>query len=74
MLSLRLLSKWHPTIRRQNFASSTKRPGALANVLLSAKKSVHGAEVGPERNSIGVAALVDTNVLVYWFDSRFPEK
>jgi predicted nucleic acid-binding protein len=29
---------------------------------------------GAERISTGVAALVDTNVLVYRFDSRFPEK
>jgi predicted nucleic acid-binding protein len=31
-------------------------------------------EVGPERISTGVAALVDTNILVYRFDGRFPEK
>ena len=31
-------------------------------------------EVGPERTYTPVAALVDTNVLVYRFDSRFPEK
>ena len=29
---------------------------------------------GEERISTGVAALVDTNILVYRFDSRFPEK
>src|SRR5688572_19054901 len=29
---------------------------------------------GPERNCTGVAALVDTNVLVYRFDPRFPDK
>lgn len=31
-------------------------------------------EVGPGRTYTAVAALVDTNVLVYRFDSRFPEK
>lgn len=31
-------------------------------------------EVGKERTSIAVAALVDTNVLVYRFDNRFPKK
>ena len=29
---------------------------------------------GAERISTGVAALVDTNILVYRFDGRFPEK
>ena len=29
---------------------------------------------GPARNSTAVAALVDTNILVYSFDPRFPEK
>jgi bifunctional DNA-binding transcriptional regulator/antitoxin component of YhaV-PrlF toxin-antitoxin module len=33
-----------------------------------------GLEAGEERISTGVAALVDTNVLVYRFDNRFPEK
>jgi len=31
-------------------------------------------EVGEERTCTGVAALVDTNVLVYRFDNRFAEK
>ena len=31
-------------------------------------------EVGRERTSIGVAALVDTNILVYRFDTRFADK
>ena len=31
-------------------------------------------EAGNERTSTTVAALVDTNVLVYRFDGRFPEK
>jgi predicted nucleic acid-binding protein len=30
--------------------------------------------VGQERNSTTVAFLVDTNILVYRFDSRYPEK
>jgi predicted nucleic acid-binding protein len=29
---------------------------------------------GPERSSIAVTALIDTNILVYRFDRRFPEK
>jgi predicted nucleic acid-binding protein len=36
--------------------------------------SALGIEVGRERTYTGVAALVDTNILVYRFDSRFPEK
>jgi predicted nucleic acid-binding protein len=31
-------------------------------------------EAGPEKTYTAVAALVDTNILVYRFDSRFPEK
>jgi len=52
--------------RRQNSASGrlTRRCFALPRP---------GA-AGPERNSIRVAALVDTNILVYRFDPRFPEK
>jgi predicted nucleic acid-binding protein len=37
----------------------------------------HGSlatEAGEERISTGVAALIDTNVLVYRFDGRFPRK
>ena len=33
-----------------------------------------GREVGPDRICTSVAALIDTNILVYRFDSRFPEK
>lgn len=33
-----------------------------------------GIEVGQGRNFTIVAALVDTNLLVYRFDSRFPQK
>jgi predicted nucleic acid-binding protein len=36
--------------------------------------SALGIEVGRERTYTDVAALVDTNILVYRFDSRFPEK
>jgi len=35
---------------------------------------VRGTEDGEERTSTLVAALIDTNVLVYRFDRRFPEK
>ena len=35
---------------------------------------MEGTEVGGERTSTHVAALVDTNVLVYRFDGRFPSK
>lgn len=31
-------------------------------------------EVGGERTSTSVAALIDTNILVYRFDKRFPSK
>lgn len=32
------------------------------------------SEVGRERSRIGVAGLVDTNILFCWFDKRFPVK
>ena len=35
---------------------------------------MRATEVGGERIFTLVAALIDTNVLVYRFDSRFPEK
>ena len=43
---------------------------APARVRLNARVTVDGGE----RTSTGVAALVDTNILVYRFDNRFPEK
>lgn len=38
------------------------------------RESGQGTGAGPGRISTGVAALVDTNVLVYRVDPRFPEK
>ena len=40
----------------------------------AAEAPVPETEDGTERTFIRVAALVDTNVLVYRFDGRFPEK
>jgi predicted nucleic acid-binding protein len=50
------------------------RPNATAGVRRRAQLHGLAKEVGQERTSIGVAALVDTNILVYRFDSRFRDK
>lgn len=51
-----------------------RRQSATGDVELPKKRSAQTIEVGRERTYTGVAALVDTNVLVYRFDDRFPEK
>jgi|SRR5882672_4374943 len=37
-------------------------------------QALHKVAAGRVRNSTGVAYLVDTNILVYRFDARFPDK
>lgn len=66
--------KRRPKIEPQDFVCSTRPPNAAAGVRWAQKQSARKTEVGPERNSTGVAALIDTNILVYRFDNRFPGK
>jgi len=61
-------------IMNSNFACSIKPPNATASGDRGAKPRHRSTEAGPERISTDVAALVDTNVLVYRFDDRFPVK
>lgn len=51
----------------------TRPPNGTADVLLRILKLV-AIVAGSERISIPVAALVDTSILVYRFDRRFPQK
>jgi predicted nucleic acid-binding protein len=56
------------------FRTSTRRArdNAIANVALNSMPREHAA--GRAKSSTRVAALVDTNILVYRFDPRFPDK
>jgi hypothetical protein len=51
-----------------------KRPNATASVHRRVQQGALAVVDGAERICTGVAALIDTNVLVYRFDARFPEK
>jgi len=52
-----------------------RRPGASAVAKPgSAERDRRGNEAGHGRDCTIVAALIDTNVLVYRFDPRFPDK
>src|SRR5208282_6175057 len=55
--------------RRRPDSASGRRSAARGGLLPVLK-----AGVGPARISTSVAYLVDTNILVYRFDARFPEK
>jgi predicted nucleic acid-binding protein len=61
-------------IEIQGFGYSTKRQNGCDGDRLGVKASVRATGDGEGRIFTHVAALVDTNVLVYRFDSRFPEK
>jgi predicted nucleic acid-binding protein len=52
----------------------TKRQSDSTGVRRSERRGAPGTEAGQETTYTGVAALVDTNILVYRFDRRFPEK
>jgi len=67
-------NKRYLKIESHGCVCSTKRPNATAGVHRRGRQRSLGTEVGGERTSTGVAALVDTNVLVYRFDSRFASK
>lgn len=61
---------------RGGWNSSTWRRGANKRVRPKRKASLHASatEAGGGKTCTTVAALVDTNVLVYRFDPRFPGK
>jgi predicted nucleic acid-binding protein len=61
-----------PKTAMPSFVCSIKPLNVIAGAL--AYLNLTGIEVGRERNFTIVAALVDTNLLVYRFDSRFPQK
>ena len=50
------------------------RPPIVTGGVESQRRDNHKIEAGRERTCTAVAALVDTNILVYRFDSRFPRK
>jgi predicted nucleic acid-binding protein len=52
----------------------TRQPNASAAVRRRARNSRPVTAAGRERISTSAAALIDTNVLVYRFDNRFPDK
>ena len=54
-------------------SSTRQRPGSRSATRPRASRRTR-TEAGRETTSTIVAALVDTNVLVYRFDARFPEK
>jgi predicted nucleic acid-binding protein len=56
------------------FAYSIKPRSGIAVAGQFELRARHETEAGPERTCTYVAALIDTNVLVYRFDDRFPEK
>jgi predicted nucleic acid-binding protein len=66
--------RWRHKIESRRFVCLTKRPNVTASVHQRVQPGALADVDGAERISTGVAALVDTNVLVYRFDARFPEK
>jgi predicted nucleic acid-binding protein len=73
-VSFRPVEHRHLTIGIQDSDGLTKRPIVTASVPSRLKQGSITTEVGNERISIVVAALIDTNILVYRFDKRFPDK
>src|SRR6476646_9958765 len=69
----RLVSRYPPRISQRAFGSSIRRPNDTIGGRL-AGNGLQVTEAGQERISPAVAALVDTNILVYRFDNRFHEK
>lgn len=66
-------SACHPSIPESVRAFSTKRLTGTGSGEFGVKRSLE-IEAGRERICMAAAALVDTNILVYRFDDRFPEK
>jgi predicted nucleic acid-binding protein len=67
------VSKHWLKIPPSGFACSIRRPNAIATEQVP-EDGCRETEVGRERTCTIVAALIDTNILVYRFDNRFPEK
>ena len=61
-------------IESRDSAGLTSPPSASGGATRGAADARVGGEDGNGRICTGVAALVDTNILVYRFDSRFPGK
>ena len=61
-------------IGNRGYGCSIKRPNAFAGEHRRTRSGCLAAGVGNERTSIRVAALIDTNLLVYRFDYRFADK
>src|SRR5712691_7911502 len=72
--SFLLANKSRPKTGSRSSGCSTKRPSDTASVHRRTRRSRLATEVGKERTYTNVAALVDTNVLVYRFDDRFADK
>src|SRR4051794_24586272 len=72
----RLLHGPAPTHLLRARACSTERQSASANAMPARRRLAVNpkTEAGLGKSCISVAALVDTNVLVYRFDGRFPKK
>jgi predicted nucleic acid-binding protein len=68
------VSRKHAKIGNLSSVYSIRQPSVTADARRREKHSLPGREVGEERTSTGMAALVDTNILVYRFDSRFAGK
>jgi len=74
-VSLRPEKKSRSTTETANFGYLIRLPNATVNgQLLPNRSALIETEAGRERTFTFVAALVDTNVLVYRFDKRFPQK
>lgn len=68
-------SKTTPRIARDASGSSTtRRNGSCDATALTPIGGDHAPVGGPARSYINVAALIDTHILVYRYDPRFPDK
>jgi predicted nucleic acid-binding protein len=73
---------WFP--ERRNIGNRTARDSSNSSIALRKGNNdetgrtpfapARGSAVGRAKSCIGVAALVDTNVIVYRYDPRFPDK
>jgi predicted nucleic acid-binding protein len=73
----KLIVERHPVARRSamtDWHTSIAPPPDNGPASAQALSRRRDRAVGRGRSSTDVAALVDTNILVYRFDSRFPEK
>jgi predicted nucleic acid-binding protein len=68
--------EWNAGRPGNDWRCSTQPPPVSANVSVHrfAERVARKSVAGRVRSCTGVAALVDTNILVYRYDSRFPDK